>query len=253
MHLPWPGLQSDALPPWVPEEWPAQLWDFYNTSKLADYWEENKQPWQDAVTQSKLIFAEVSFRDFLEPFTGGISEQFVFMPNISYPANAELGIRHDNKLIAIVPPPQAWGDSPPWPYDDETQLISVYRAAITQYARLLLLAYMRAHEDKLEEARQKDLPISDKLKEQYTTWDEQFLMLFTKAMVAMYLEDHVDPLEAKAYMMIEKKAHSIALLPGTISVLRRYLQERGNRYDTFMDFLPYFPTQLRVAKRIVML
>lgn len=253
MQLPWPGLQSGTLPSWVPQEWPEQLWDFYNKSELAAYWEENSLPWQDAMTQSKRIFSEVSFAAFLEPFTGGIAEQFVFMPNISYPANTDLGIRHENQLIAIVPPPQAWGDSPPWPYDDETQLISVYRSAIVQYGRLLMLAYLRANAEKLAEAQQKDLPISQELKKQYATWEEQFLMLFTKAAVAMYLEDYVDPLEAKAYMLIEKKAHSIALLPGTISVLRRYLQERGNRYETFIDFLPYFPTQLRVAKRMMTL
>ena len=251
--MPWPDLEVDMLPPFVPSDWPQQLHDFYLKSNLRHFWTDNEQPWQDAVTQSKLIFADVSFHAFLSQFTGEINENFVFMPNISYPAVEEMGLRYRDQLIAIVPPPQAWGDSPPWPYDDETQLISVYRGAITQYARLLLQGYFRSHADKLEEAKQKDLPISDELKAIYPTWEEQFMMLYTKALVAMYLEDHVDPLEAKAYMLIERKANSIALLPGTTHVLRRFLRERGNRYDSFMDFLPYFPTQLRVAKRIVSL
>jgi hypothetical protein len=41
-------------------------------------------------------------------------------------------------------------------------------------------------------------------------------------------------------------------VPGTVSVLRRYLQEKGGaKYSTLVEFLPYFPKQLRVAKRIV--
>ncbi|MCA9889788.1 MAG: hypothetical protein KC546_15520 [Anaerolineae bacterium] len=251
--MPWPDLEVDSLPPFVPGNWPQQLHDFYLKSNIRGFWTENELPWQDAVTQSKLIFENVSFNEFLGQFTGDVSEKFVFMPNISYPAVEEMGLRYKDQLIAIVPPPQAWGDSPPWPYDDETQLISVYRGAVTQYARLLLHGYFRLNTEKLEEAKEKELPISDELKVVYPTWEDQFMMLYTKALVAMYLEDHVDPLEAKAYMLIERKANSIALLPGTISVLRRYLRERGNRYESFMDFLPYFPTQLRVAKRIVSL
>jgi hypothetical protein len=46
----------------------------------------------------------------------------------------------------------------------------------------------------------------------------------------------------------------MTILPGTISVLHRYLRERdAGRYDTLLDFLPVFPKQLRVAKRLVSL
>jgi len=34
-------------------------------------------------------------------------------------------------------------------------------------------------------------------------------------------------------------------------VMRRYMQEVGNRYDNLSEFLPIFPSQLRVAKKIV--
>jgi len=45
----------------------------------------------------------------------------------------------------------------------------------------------------------------------------------------------------------------MAMLPGTVSVMRRYLQEvgKGGKYNNLIEFLPYFPIQLRVAKKIV--
>jgi len=41
-------------------------------------------------------------------------------------------------------------------------------------------------------------------------------------------------------------------LPGTVSVMRRYLQEvGGGKYRNLAEFLPVFPKQLRVARKIV--
>ena len=78
-----------------------------------------------------------------------------------------------------------------------------------------------------------------------------------------YLKEHADqlqnfsnnlgPKDKEGYnMLMEKKARGMAMLPGTVSVLRRYLQEVGNtHYTNLIEFLPYFPKQLRVAKKIV--
>jgi hypothetical protein len=86
---------------------------------------------------------------------------------------------------------------------------------------------------------------------EYPSWEEQFIALFKSAVVAIYLEDFMNPTEARGYMLMEKKVHNMTILPGTISVLRRFLQEKGNRYETLADFLTVFPAQLRVAKRII--
>ena len=41
------------------------------------------------------------------------------------------------------------------------------------------------------------------------------------------------------------------ILPGTVSVMRRYMQERGNKFQSISDWVRVFPKQLRVAKRLV--
>lgn len=252
MLMEWPGMKIATLPNWVPEGWNNQLWDFYETAKLAEFWSnEESRAWVQAETQAKNAFATIKFKSFLESFLGDVEENLVFMPNICYPADRELGLRVHNELIAIIPPTLAWGESPPWPYDEETMLTQSYRAALTQYGRLLLVAYLRAHADKVAEATQKDLPVPDHFKAMHPAWEDQFVNLFVSGAVAIYLEDHISEVEAKAFMLMEKKARGMTILPGTVSVLRRYLQELGNRYESLVDFLPVFPAQLRVAKKIV--
>ena len=249
----WPGLKATVLPKWVPQGWNQQMWAFYEAADLKSYWYNQRVAWDNARGQAQRVFAEVHFRDFLRPFIGDIPEDLAFMPNISYPADHEVGVRAGQQLLVITPPPLAWGDSPPWPYDEETMITHSLRAALTQYGRLLLKRYLRAHKAQVDEAKQKELPISDAMRLAYSTWEQQFIALFIAAAVAIYLEDYVSPYEAKAYMLMEKKTRGMTLLPGTVSVLRRYLQERGQRYNTLAEFLSVFPTQLRVAKRIVTL
>lgn len=248
----WPNLTIAGLPKWVPPDWNKQLWDFCETAKLEDFWKNDESlAWTQAESQASNAFARIKFKGFLQNFVGEIEEELIFVPNVSYPADRELGLRVQNDLVAIIPPTLAWGESPPWPYDEETMLTQSYRAALTQYARLLLLAYLRNNADKVAEATQKALPVNDQFKATYPTWEEQFITLFVAGSVAVYLEDYINPAEAKAYILMEKKARGMTILPGTVSVLRRFLQEVGNRYETLADFLSVFPAQLRVAKKIV--
>lgn len=249
----WDGMQIAKLPEWIPPNWNEHLWDFYQKAELGKLWESSAKSWDNAKSESESVFKDkVYFKDLLSKFTGEIAEEFVFAPNLLWPADRPVGIRVGNQLISLVPPPLAWGESPPWPYDEETRLAEhTYPMALAQYARLLMLNYLRTHSDELGEVMQKDLPISDELKVRYPTWEDQFLALFQSAVVAIYLEDYINETEAKGFMMMEKRIRKMMELPGTVSVLRRFLQEKGNRYDTLAEFLSVFPKQLRVAKKIV--
>lgn len=254
MSMEWPSLAASDLPQWVPAGWNEQLKDFYEKAELAAWWEKSKQVWDGAEAQSRHVFTEVYFKDTLIPFIGEVPQELVFMPNVLYPADHELGIQVDNQLIAIVPPPLAWGESPPWPYDEDSMLaIHIYPSALSEYARLSMLDYLRTHTEELSTATETDLPVGDQMQAQYPTWEEQFIALFKSAVVAIYLEDFLNATEARGYMLMERKVHNMTILPGTVSVLRRYLQEKGNRYATLAEFLVHFPKQLRVAKKIVTL
>ncbi len=249
-HLPWPSLQIDELPRWVPANWNLQLVDFYEKTHLADWWGKEAALWDDALDQSRRMLDGVQFKTFLAQFVGPIEENLIFIPNISLPADRDIGIRVGNKeLVAICPPRLAWGDSPPWPFDEDQPYL--HRVTLTQYTRMMLLSYLRAHQDVAVEAAKSELPVSDQFKALYPTWGEQFVTIFVTAAIAIYLEQ-LDPREARAFVKEQTKIHNVKILPGAIHVLNRYLSEReSGKFNTLADFLPVFPKQLKVAKRII--
>ncbi|TVR21267.1 MAG: DUF4932 domain-containing protein [Anaerolineaceae bacterium] len=249
----WPELKIANAPSWMPEGYDAALRDFYTSAALETLWKRDGELWQKANKQAQNAFAGRPLRDFFAAFIGDIAETMTFMPNICYPTDHEIGFKLGGQLVAIAPPPLAWGDSPPWPYDEPTMLTQSYRAAIQVFGRELLKAYLRRHADQLDHISANELPVSEQFKAQYTTWEAQFTTLFLSAAVAIYLEDHVDEREYQAYLLMEKKLRGMAVLPGVISVLRRFLKEKdsSNKYSTLIEFLPIFPRQLRVAQKIV--
>ncbi len=242
----------DKPPRWMPPRWNDQLRDFQECSKLPQWWGHEDTVWSKALDDSQQMLANVNLKPFLEPFVGEIKERLVFIPSILYPTDQELSLRLGGDLVAIIPPRLAWGDSPPWPFDEDPA--HVYRAAIMAFGRLMMSAYLRANADRLTEVSQTPLPVTDAMKAAHPTWADQFTQLFAAGAVAIYLEDHVSPAEAHSFVLMEKKVNGLDVLPGVISVLRRYLTElEVGRYANLLDFLPLFHRQLRVAQRIVTL
>lgn len=250
VRLSWPQLETNAMPAWLPPNFPQLMRDFYEQAQLNEWWGKEDYAWQKCLTEAGAMFKVVEFKPFLSKFLGTVGEDLTFVPNIAYPTDQEMGVRIDNELMCIAPPRLAWGDSPPWPFDEDPA--HIYRSALTQFGRLLLLPYFNENSDRVKEATKSALPVSDQFKQRYTTWYEQFMTLFLAGVVAIYLEDHVSSREANAYVLMERKTEGMDILPGVISVLRRYLSELENgRYDGLVDFLSVFPKQLRIAKRIV--
>ncbi len=247
----WPEMEIAALPRWSPPNWNKQLLDLYEKAALAQWWQDEHGVWEKAINECEEAFEAVHFTEFLEPFLGDINKDFIFTPNLAYPTDREVGIRIGKELLCITPPPLAWGDSAPWPYTN--MLTHSYRAGLTQFGSILLMGYLKKHADKVAKISETELPVSDHFKMLHPSWEDQFISLFVAAAVAMYLEDYVNEAEAKAYMLMERKVRGMVILPGTVNVLRRYLQEYGSKYTSLIDFLPVFPKQLRVAKKIVLL
>lgn len=249
----WPDLKMKGLPAWVPAHYDQHLRDFYEKTQLAQLWERDGDSWQKAIDQTQAVFQKMKLRQFFADFLDDVPETFTFIPNISYPTDYDIGFKLGDQLFAIIPPPLAWGDSPPWPYNEATMITQSYRSALTIFGRELVKAYLRRNIDKLSDVVINDLPVNDQFKAQHPTWEDQFTALFLSAIVGIYLEDYVDEKEYKSYMLMEKKLRGMAVLPGTISVLRRFLQEKGtnDKYSTLIEFLPIFPRQLRVAQKII--
>ncbi len=252
LGLDWPGLQGDHNPTWAPPTWARHLLSFYEKVRLEDWWTQEGDAWSRSVTEAARTLQDAPLSTFLRPFVGEVPDALVFVPNLCYPTDMEIGVAAGNSLYCITPPRVAWGDNPPWPFDEDPA--HVLSAALIQYGRLLMGRYLQAHPDALAAAAAHKLPVSPELAAQHPDWEAQFLTLFGAGSVAIYLEDHVSPQEAQAYVLLEKKARGLAELPGVVSVLRRYLSghAEGN-YAEFADYLPYFGKHLRVARTITAL
>jgi hypothetical protein len=249
LKLTWPDLNDVQSPPWVPDQWNYHLRDFYEVTQLAEWWQEEHDEWVKAQQGSETLLQKVDFYEFLKPFVGEVVEQLVFMPNISYPSERSVGMRVGGKLVCIVPPRIAWGDNPPWPFDEDPA--HLYQHALSAYARLLMLTYLRQHAQEVAPVAQKPLVVSQAFKDVHPTWGDQFTELFAASAVALFLETSVSKQEAQAYVLMQNKARGLKVLPGAVHVLRRYLHEQADgKYQTFIHYLPSFPSHLRVAKSI---
>jgi hypothetical protein len=252
LTLSWPQLAGTETPAWVPAQWNEQLKDFYEVTNISKWWADEDSHWQLAVRHLNEAFNKVDMYTFMEPFVGPITEILVFMPNISYPSDQTIGAHANQELITIMPPPMAWGDSPPWPYKDDEAL--AYRAALAEYGTILMGTYMRQHEDVINKLAEKPLPVSDRYAVVHPEWQDQFMGLFKATITAIFLEDMVSKLEAKSYTQYMQKVENLTILPGSVNVFRRYLDDyKTGKYKSFNEYLPQFPKQLRVVKTIVAL
>lgn len=250
LHL--PDGKVDRPPRWMPSGWDAQLADFYVKAGLTAWWDEEKAVWEKSVHDAASTFKPFALKPFLKPFVGDIKETFLFIPNISYPTDQTIGVRLGDLLVCIAPPRLAWGDSAPWPYDEDPA--HLYHVSIFEFGRLLMMNFLRAHAEQIAEVMQQPLPVTEQFAALYPTWGEQFTHLFTAGASAIYLEDHVSAREANAFVLMERKVRGLEMLPGVINVLRRYLREQeAGRYQSVIDLLPSFARQMRVANRIVSL
>ncbi|MFO7324051.1 MAG: hypothetical protein DIU68_020160, partial [Chloroflexota bacterium] len=248
----WPGLEDRALPSWVPPGWPDALRDLVRTAALDSWLQSQDAAWQTSINAARRALEGVTFKPFLAPFLGAIPEDLIFVPNIGQPSDQEVAVRAGRSLVSITPPRIAWGDNPPWPFDDDPAY--VIRAALACYIRLALTPFLNTHAERVAAASKTALPVSEDYARAYPTWQAQFANLFVSGLVALYLEEHVSEREANAFVLMETKVYGVALLPATVRVLRRYRDEAATgRYQSFAAFLPLFPKQLRVVRRIVSL
>lgn len=253
LRLTWPNLEpTEEAPRWVPPRWHEHLRRFYEQTNLEKWWADDAPQWQTPVRHLREAFTKIDMYAFFRPFVGEVVETFVFMPNVSYPSDQTFGFRVGGELVTIMPPPVAWGDSPPWPYKDDPAL--AYRAALNEYATLLMAAYLRQHGSVIQSISDKPLAIDEKYAEAHGNWMSQFMGIFRAAITVLFLEDSVSPLEAKSFIMHMQKVEYLTALPGIVNVMRRYLEDhRTGKYAQFADYLPNFPKHLRVAKTIAAL
>lgn len=250
--LSWPGMRARSadLPSWAPEDWSSNLREFVNANRVRDLWERDKSAWTQAEDQARTALATGGDPSLLlGQFFGRESLEFIFQPNLCFPSADTVGFRTGKALTCICPPPVAWGNNPPWPYDDNPA--ETYREAFITYARLLLREFFVSHPEAAELARQGRLPVPNAFLARYPDWFDQFSVIITTGLTALALRQFYGEQEEAAYVVMSHKAHGFQILPAVVDVLRYYLEgQAAGKYVNFADYLPSFFSSLRVAEKI---
>jgi hypothetical protein len=250
--LDWPGLRARAAsrPEWGPKEWPAQMRDFMHASRIKTLWENDAETWMGAVESAKQALEKGEPLNFLTRFFGSPHADLAFQPNLSFPTSRTLGFRWDKRLVCVCPPHIAWGNNPPWLYNEDSA--GTMREAFTSFAQVLLRELLLANPDVVETAKAGgDLPVPNTFRANYPDWVDQFVVLVVSGATALFLDETYGAAESKAYMMMAHKAHGFEALSSVTDVLKRYLDGQAEgKYGTFLDYMPVFRNGLRVAERL---
>jgi hypothetical protein len=224
LDLSYPDLEPQIVYPASFNGWSEALLDFALTSDLTGWWAANEVPWQAACEQAEQVIGRTSVAALLDAFCGTVPQHLCFMPNVSYPSERQIGVLTGDTLLCVVPPPVAWGDNEPWPFDDDA--VYVLRCAFSEYARVLMTHSIR------------DARLNNG---QPVVWDDMQLRLFVAGAVAVFLDQAVSPREAGAYVLMERRVNGLTALPQVVEQLKHYLAEReAGHYRHFLEYLPRF-------------
>jgi hypothetical protein len=201
----WPLLEpTETLPEGFADGiFLEQLADFYTDSAIAAFfWSDNNAVWDGAAQDLAAIFKGSKLPAFLDKLTGReLGRNIIIVPNLSYPTLQAIGVETAETFHLILPPPQAWGESPPWPYHEDPGVV----VAQSCYALTgILLA------DELE------------------SLDDTQQALLRHAAVTLCLEETINQQESMSYMVHSKKQHNLPDLPATVEKLRAALENPGD-------------------------
>lgn len=197
----WPLLEpTESLPEaYADGTFLEQLADFYTDSAIAAFfWSDHNAVWAEAARDLKEIFENSKLPDFLRKLTGQeLAQNIVVTPNLSYPTLQTIGAETADTLFLIIPPPPAWGESPPWTYHKDPGWV-VARSCYA-LAKILLAGQLQS----LDSSQQQ---------------------LIYHAAVTLCLKETLNQKESESYLVKSQKQYNLPDLPATVEKMRAYLE-----------------------------
>jgi len=249
LSLPGFRARSADIPTWAPEAWPVQLRDFAHAYRVRDIWEKDKTAWKEAEEQALKALTGHDPLPLLVQFFGDQDLDLVFQPNLCYPTGETIHFRWDRALVCVCPPHIAWGNNPPWTYDDDPG--ATYRETFSSYAQVLLREFLDQRPEEASLAERAHLPVPNTFLARYPDWFDQFAVLVVSGLTAIALKQSFGEQESASFIVMAHKAHGFKMLPVVVDVLEHYLLERqAGRYNDFASYMPAFFKTLNVAARL---
>jgi hypothetical protein len=205
-------------------DWPASIpaADFKSAAQPETFWAESQADWQEAEFDAKLVLAHGNLGQFLDDLLGPQTRALVLFPNLLFPGLIPLAAASASEIVAVVPPPKAWGTSPPWRYKERRD--EVLAEVSGTFAQFIF-------EDGLPAAHAA-------LKPRAAAFGVAAAVLFVREAESQEAGDQ--------YMVMEKKAHGLPTLPALVEALAPLLAERrAGKHKSFADYLPQLAAALQ--------
>jgi len=107
------------------------LADFSASPPVAALRAENQPGWEQAAGDLSAVLAPAPLDEFLAAIFGPPPPALTLFPNLLFPGDRTVAVRAPEGWFVLLPPPRAWGASPPWRYAERPDevLAEVCRAA----------------------------------------------------------------------------------------------------------------------------
>ena len=186
---------GEAIPARLPSHFAADLADCGRKAGLeAGLWAEQAAVWHEAIADLEAIFANTPLPRFLAKAMGRpLAKPVVIVPTLVYPMLNAVVAETAAALTLIIPPPKAWGESPPWPYRDGHDVV------LAETCRELL------HHLLADELR--PLPPRE-------------IELYKHAAATLFLEEALTDGEGLSYLVRTKRQFNLPELPAKVEALR---------------------------------
>jgi len=162
-------------------------------------WADHTAVWQEAVDHLQEIVANAPIEPFCQtllPQGQQLPAKMTIVPTLTYPMLSTVVANDGDNLIAVVPPPKAWGASSPWPYAEWAD--EVLGRVVRELAGALLASEMGGAS-------------ADQLK----------LMKFATAV--LFLEEAFGEDTGMSYMVQKKREEGIPQLPLAVEWMRDHV------------------------------
>lgn len=203
----------------------SHLIHFATGARASAFWAETADDWNEARADAQKVFERADLPAFLNRLFGAMTRQPTFIPNLLYPGRQTVTVGpFGGEVVALVPPPPAWGASPPWRYaerPDETLATAC-------------LAFCRFIFDDLVAANCEPLVSVAGL--------HRAGELFSLAATGLFLHEAEGASASGSFLMLERKTRKLDALPAAIRALEQRLAEHPGAP---LNCLPLWAADLR--------
>jgi hypothetical protein len=222
----------------VEPELAAHLSEFAAAASLESYWAEHEAGWTGAVAEVQKHVDGVKFDSFLGELFDAAPDELIIHPNLAYPTTHSFGVSAPGKLVSIMPPRKAVGESPPWPFGDDRDY--VVRLALHDFTQALLNDLPGLRPELIAPGRNGDA-LPEPFRAEFPTWEKQIVELFAYAAQIIFL-NRLEDGAGDSFAVFERRTRKLPILPGVVDEVTNYIAGRGMsaQYANIEVYLPLF-------------